>query len=294
LSSQREQEGRAETLLDACVRAAGVGAAYIRSRTGDLHAIDWQVKSRADFVSEVDTGAEERISESLLRAVPGSRVLGEELSPGASLGSGVIFIVDPLDGTTNFLHGYPQYAVSIGALVDGETLAGTVLQVPQDSLFTATRGGGAWRDGQRIRVSTNDDPLRALIGTGFPFKALHNLPEYLSQLARITAATAGVRRAGSAALDLADVACGRFEAFWELTLAPWDIAAGILMIREAGGRVTDLEGNDVEPSHTPVVASNGLMHEWMLEQVGNREPGTGNRGPEGREWEMGNGEWDSG
>ena len=274
MSSQREQSERAEKLLDACVTAARVGAEYIRSRTGDLDTIDWQVKSRADFVSDVDTGAEQRIADSLARAVPGSRVLGEELSPGAVLGSGISFVVDPLDGTTNFLHGYPQYAVSIAALADGETLAGVVLQVPHDSLFTAARGGGAWRDGARIRVSTNDDPLRALVGTGFPFKQLDNLAPYLAQLETIVAATSGVRRAGSAALDLADVACGRFDAFWELTLAPWDIAAGVLLIREAGGRVTDLEGNDVVPSHTPVVASNGVMHGWMLEALG---AGAGNR-----------------
>jgi len=272
LPSQREGRALGEHLLQACVRAARVGAEYIRARTTDLHAIDWRTKSRADFVSDVDTGAEERVTDSLTTDVPDSRVLGEELSPLAASGEGIVFIVDPLDGTTNFLHGYPAYSVSIAALAGGETLAGAVLHVPHDALFTARLGGGAHRDGAPIRVSQIAEPERALIGTGFPFKHEEYLPPYLPQFARVVTQTAGVRRAGSAALDLADVACGRFDAFWELMLAPWDMAAGLLLVREAGGRATDLDGADLAPSHSAVVASNGVMHAWMMAQLRGGDP----------------------
>ena len=267
MPSQRNNSALAKHLLEACVRAARTGADFIRERSTDLASIDWQVKSRADFVSDVDLGAEQRIADSLLSDIPDSLVLGEELSPTAERGDGVSFVVDPLDGTTNFLHGYPAYAVSIGALVGRIVVAGVVLDVPRNSLFTATAGGGAFRDGAPIRVSSIADPGRALIGTGFPFKHPHMIEPYLPQLRRIIAESAGVRRAGSAALDLADVACGRFDAFWELMLAPWDIAAGILLVREAGGRVTDPDGQDISPAHTPVVASNGILHDWLLTKL---------------------------
>ena len=187
--------------------------------------------------------------------------------PETVTGAETVFIVDPLDGTTNYLHGYPQYAVSIGAVHDGELSAGAVLDVPRNVLYVARRGAGAFRDDQPIRVSALRDPTLALIGTGFPFKHLDRLEEYLRQFTSITRGTAGIRRAGSAALDLVDVACGRFEGFWELSLAPWDIAAGLLLVREAGGRVTDLRGEEVRPRHGEVVASNGVLHDWLLEAL---------------------------
>jgi myo-inositol-1(or 4)-monophosphatase len=267
MGSQRGITGRPLELRDAAVAAAQVAADFIRARSGDLQSLDIREKQAADFVSEVDTGAETRIREVLDRLVPGALVVGEELSPSASTDGETVFVVDPLDGTTNFLHGFPAYSVSIGAMVGGEVVAGVVLDIPRGELFTATLGGGAFLDGQPMRVSSVDQPGRALVGTGFPFKNLEFLPGYLGQFDRITRAMAGVRRAGSAALDLASVACGRFDAFWELRLAPWDIAAGLLLVREAGGRVTDLEGVDIVPAHTPVVASNGGMHHWLLEML---------------------------
>jgi myo-inositol-1(or 4)-monophosphatase len=176
-----------------------------------------------------------------------------------------VFVVDPLDGTTNFLHGFPAYSVSIGAMSDGMIVAGVVLNIPYGDLYTATRGGGAFRNDEAIRVSSVSKPNRALVGTGFPFKNLEFIESYVKQFERITRAQSGVRRAGSAALDLAWLASGTFDAFWELRLAPWDIAAGLLLVREAGGRVTDLEGRDIDPVSGPVVASNGLLHEWLLD-----------------------------
>lgn len=182
-----------------------------------------------------------------------------------------MFIVDPLDGTTNFLHGFEAYSVSIGTMVDGRMVAAVVLDVPRNDLFHATVGGGAWLNDTRVSVSSVDTPGRALIATGFPFKNLDYLEDYLRQFARVTRAQAGIRRAGSAALDLAWVAAGRFDAFWEQRLAPWDMAAGMLLVREAGGRVTDVEGADLMPGHTAIVASNGRLHDWLLRTIRSAE-----------------------
>jgi len=249
------------------MEAARRAAAFIREQSRDLARIDVREKQAADFVSEVDEGAESRIRDALLEAVPGAIMVGEELSPAAAVEGDTVFVVDPLDGTTNFLHGFEAYSVSIGALVEGSLAAAVVLDVPHDDMYTATAGGGAWLNGKRMRVSHVADPGRALIGTGFPFKNLEFLDEYLGQFERMTRARCGLRRAGSAALDLAWVAAGRFDAFWEMRLAPWDIAAGLLLVREAGGRVTDLLGNDIAPAHTPTVASNAELHEWLLSTI---------------------------
>ncbi len=223
------------------------------------------VKGHADFVSDVDRTAEAAIRGILLEAFPAASIVGEELSPTDDVRRGVAFVVDPLDGTTNFLHGYPEYAVSIAAMIDGALAAGIVINVPTGERFTAIKGAGAARDGEPIRVSPITDPLRALIGTGIPFRNPDDGPLYLRQLARIMRTTSGVRRAGAAALDLCDVACGRFEAFWELMLQPWDVAAGILIVREAGGVVTDLDGRDAPIAAGAIVAGSPPMHRWLLE-----------------------------
>ena len=256
---------RANALLEASVAAARVAADFIRAREADRATLDIREKQASDFVSEVDTGAESRIREVLAKLVPGAMIVGEEMSPTASTAGETVFVVDPLDGTTNFLHGFAAYSVSIGAMSEGEVVSGVILDVPHGDLFTGTAGGGAFLDGKRIHVSQVKTPNRALVGTGFPFKNLEFLDDYLQQFERITRAQSGIRRAGSAALDLAWLACGRFDAFWELRLAPWDIAAGLVIVREAGGRVTDLVGRDIVPSSSPVVASNGHLHEWLLE-----------------------------
>lgn len=257
--------------------AAASAGRFIRDRSRELSSLVWETKSPADFVSEVDVGAE-RIVRELLTGAPlrldgvdealPVHMIGEEGTPDAEqLSDGVTWVVDPLDGTTNFLHGYPWYAVSIGALLDGVLVAGVVLNVATGETFAATAGGGATRDGMPIRVSTNTEPSRALIGTGFPFKNIDRLDLYLRQFAAITRRTAGIRRAGAAALDLCDVACGRFDGFWELTLAPWDVAAGLLIVREAGGLATDLDGREAPVAFGPIVAGSPAMHEWLLEEL---------------------------
>lgn len=250
-------------LVDVAERAAERAANYIRAaRPPDPRA--WAEKTRHDFVTQVDREAEELIAETLSGQVPGSVVVGEELSPAAEQTGKVVWLVDPLDGTTNYLHGYPQYAVSIAALVDGVLGAGVVHDVARDVSYRATRGAGAWSGGSRLVVSDVADPGRALIGTGFPFRDLENQERYLGQFAAVNRAASGIRRAGSAALDLADVAAGRLDAFWELTLAPWDVAAGVLLIREAGGIVTTLDGAEDVLGHGSLVAGNAGLHRWLM------------------------------
>lgn len=255
-------------LLATCVAAAVKGADAVRGHAQHLDRLTWEEKARADYVSAADRDSEHVVRDVIVGRHSEAAILGEELSPelaAATAANGLVFVVDPLDGTTNFLHGFPWYAVSIAALIDGELTAGVVLNVANGELFTAMAGGGSRRNGQPIRVSSITDPIRALVGTGFPFKSGGQIGEYLPQFAAVTREAAGVRRAGSAALDLSDVACGRYEAFWEIMLAPWDIAAGILLVREAGGIVTDLTGAPARVAHTGVIAGSPTMHRWLSE-----------------------------
>ena len=228
----------------------------------------WTEKSQHDFVTEVDRAAEALIAEVIMLEAPESVVVGEELSPKRVARGELVWIVDPLDGTTNFLHGYPQYAVSIGCMVDGKLAAGVIHDVCRKRTYRAIRGGGAFEEDTRLSVSAVTEPRLALIGTGFPFKALNLLHVYLAQFAAVSGAASGIRRAGAAALDLADVAAGRLDGFWELQLAPWDIAAGTLLIREAGGIVTRPNGAaDVlsNESNGSIVAGNAAMHRWLID-----------------------------
>jgi myo-inositol-1(or 4)-monophosphatase len=259
--------GERRALLATCVAAAVRGAEVIRSFARDHGSLEWEEKARTDFVSAVDRASEVAIAEVIVARHADARVVGEELAPELGAPSGLTFVADPLDGTTNYLHGFPWYCVSIAALRDGEPVAGAILNVPTGELFTATAGGGARRSGQPISVSRIDNPSRALIGTGFPFKRSDEIEPYLRVMATVMRDVAGLRRPGSAALDLADVACGRFDAFWEPRLAPWDVAAGILLVREAGGVVTDLDGAPARVVEGPLVAGNPAMHAWLLERV---------------------------
>jgi myo-inositol-1(or 4)-monophosphatase len=199
----------------------------------------------------------------LLAAEPGGRIVGEELQPEV-VTEGMVWIVDPLDGTTNFLHDFPSYAVSIAGAVDGVLEAAAIVNVPRGETYTASRGGGAWQGERRLAVSDIREPGFALIGTGFPFKDTSRIAEYLRQFSRVARQASGIRRPGAASLDLADVAAGRFDGFWEQQLSAWDIAAGALLIREAGGLVTDLGGRDIGIEHTAVVAGNPAIHAWLI------------------------------
>jgi myo-inositol-1(or 4)-monophosphatase len=257
-------------LLHLAKTAAGQAGSYLRSVDRPADPSRWTAKGARDFVTEVDRTAERMIADVLLEAEPSGQIIGEELSP-TLVTRGLVWVVDPLDGTTNFLHDFPSYAVSIAAAVDGVLEAGVVLHVTGNEIYTASRGGGAWQGERRLKVSAIEDPAFALIGTGVPFKEDSRLDEYLRQFARVAAAASGIRRPGAASLDLSDVAAGRFDGFWEQHLSAWDIAAGTLLIREAGGVITDFEGRDVGIEHTGVVAGNPAIHDWLLSAVSQRE-----------------------
>jgi myo-inositol-1(or 4)-monophosphatase len=258
-------------LLALAVRAAEAGAAVVRAGAARRTTIDWQEKGPTDFVSEVDLGAEAAILGVLRPALPGLTILAEETAAGTPpevAARGLTAVIDPLDGTTNFLHGVPEYAVSIALLWDGVPAVGVVLAVPRGECFTAVQGGGAHLNGAPIAVSRIAEPRRALIGTGFPFKDPAEIPEYQAQMSRVMAAVSGVRRPGAASLDLASVACGRFDAFWENRLSPWDFAAGMLLVTEAGGHVSTLDGSALIPTAaSSVVAGNPTMHGWLLKRL---------------------------
>lgn len=264
-----QQEHR--DLLDLAVRAANDAAAIIREAAPRVRQIDWRSKGPTDFVSEVDLAAEECILALIRRELPEAAILAEETAAEVErdrLTRGLAVVIDPLDGTTNFLHGYPEYAVSIAILQDGEPVAAVVFDVPGNERFTAIAGGGCHLNGIACRVSEISDPQRALVGTGFPFKDASDIAPYQAQMSRVMAGVSGVRRPGAASIDLASVACGRFDAFWEARLSPWDFAAGMLLVREAGGLATELDGAHLTAlAPSGVLAGNPAMHAWLRRAV---------------------------
>ena len=257
-------QGNHRALLATCVAAAARSADIIRDGAARRSSLTWESKSAFDFVSEVDRASEVALAAIITARHQEATLLAEEGSPNADATTGLVFVADPLDGTTNFLHGVPWYAVSIAALLDGVTVAGAIINAATGELFTATLGGGARRAGEPMRVSTTTEPSRALIATGFPFSREDDIEQYLPLLPPIMRATSGIRRNGAAALDLADVACGRYDAFFELRLNAWDMAAGALMVREAGGLVTKMDGAPCPVAETSILAAGPAMHAWML------------------------------
>jgi len=260
---------RADTraLLTTCVAAAARGAELVRAGAERRATLVWESKGHNDFVSEVDRASEAVIAEVVAGRHPDAILVAEEGSPNLSHSRGLVFIADPLDGTTNFLHGLPWYAVSIAALIDGEVVAAATINAANGELFTATLGGGARRAGEPIRVSPIGEPGRSLIATGFPWIDQDAIARYVKALPAVMSATAGIRRCGAAALDLAHVACGRYEAFWEPRLNAWDMAAGALLVREAGGIVTTMDGAPCPIAATSIIAGNPATHAWLLETL---------------------------
>jgi myo-inositol-1(or 4)-monophosphatase len=230
-----------QPLLNIAVRAARRAGDIIVRNVDRVSSLNVQAKGRNDFVSEIDQAAERDIIETVRRMHPDHGFLGEET--GRSGGDEYVWIIDPLDGTTNFLHGFPTFAVSIAVEYRGRLEHAVIYDPMRQELFTASRGGGAQLDGRRIRVSKQVALDGALIGTGFPYRSNARwIDEYLAMLKAVMQQTAGIRRPGAAALDLAYVAAGRIDGFWELGLNPWDTAAGTLLITEAGGRIGTLTG----------------------------------------------------
>ncbi len=234
-------------MLNIAVKAARRAGSIINRAALDRTQLEIRSKRANDFVTQVDKAAESAIIDIIRQAYPDHAILGEESGAIDGQGAGAAkseyrWVIDPLDGTTNFIHGFPQYCVSIAVQHRGATAHGVVYDPGKNELFTASKGRGAFLDDRRIRVSKCANLKDALVGTGFPFKELSRIDLYFRQLREVMQNASGVRRAGAAALDLAYVAAGRLDAFWELGLAPWDMAAGALMIQEAGGLVGDLAG----------------------------------------------------
>ena len=227
--------------LNIAVKAARRAASVINRAANQLDLLTVQSKSPNDFVTEVDRAAEQAIIEVLRDAFPGHGILAEE-SGESGPESEFTWIIDPLDGTTNFIHGMPQYAVSIAQTKNGVLEHAVVYDPNTNEMFTASRGAGAFLNDRRIRVSRRTRLNESLIGTGFPFRQFDHVDAYLAMFKELTQKTAGIRRPGAASLDLAYVAAGRFDGFWEMGLSPWDMAAGVLLIQEAGGLVSDLSG----------------------------------------------------
>lgn len=252
-------------MLTIAVRAARSAGDIILRSADSIDRIQIDQKSRNDFTSEVDRAAEQEIIKIINAAYPEHAILAEE--SGAHAGNDYVWVIDPLDGTTNFLHGVPQYAVSIALKVKGKLEVGVVYDPQRDELFTASRGGGAMLNNRKLRVTKQNSMKGALIGTGFPFKRQQYLDAYLQMFRTICIDAAGIRRAGAAALDLAYVAAGRFDGYWEIGLQEWDMAAGILLVQEAGGVVTDFSFNDNYLTSGNVIAGNPRMQQLIYQAV---------------------------
>ncbi|MGY8525147.1 inositol monophosphatase family protein [Paracidovorax citrulli] len=254
-------------MLNIAVKAARKAGSIINRASMDVDLLRVTRKQHNDFVTEVDRSAEAAIIEIIRTAYPDHAILAEE--SGQSWAEGeegheYTWVIDPLDGTTNFIHGFPQYCVSIALLHRGNPSQAVVYDPTRDELFTASKGAGAFLNNRRIRVSRRDKLADCLIGTGFPFRNLESLNAYLDVFALMTQNCAGMRRPGAAALDLAYVACGRLDGFFESGLKPWDMAAGMLLISEAGGLVGNYAGEARQLEQGEVMAGNPKAFAQMV------------------------------
>ncbi len=252
--------------LQAAIRATHAAGAITLEKFGELTHLEIQPKDFKDFVTDVDKACEAAISSIITESFPEDSMLCEEgtIINGSS---GRTWIVDPLDGTLNFIHSFPVFSISIALKEHDDLLAGVVYQPVLKELFTAERGQGAYLNGKQITVSSRTDKESFLMGTGFPFKEYHYLESYINMLKEVIHDSAGIRRAGSAALDLAYTACGRFDGFWEYKLFPWDFSAGVLLVREAGGTVTDFSGESDVFQRQSIIAGNNITHPLLLEKA---------------------------
>lgn len=253
-------------MLNIAIQAARTAGRIIVRFVDRIDAIDVSEKNRNDFVTEVDYLAEQEIIETIHKMYPDHAILAEE---SGHIGSNEdsIWIIDPLDGTTNFIHGFPQFSVSIAYRYRGRLEVGVIYDPLRQELYTATRGEGAQLNNRKIRVSQCKKLNASLIGTGFPYKKNHHFKSYLNTFEAIFPETAGVRRAGSAALDLAYVAAGRLDGFWEISLKEWDMAAGILLVQEAGGLVGDFHGENHYMDSGNLVAANPKIYKALLGMI---------------------------
>lgn len=253
--------------LNVMVKAARTAARGLIRDFGEVENLQVSIKGVSDFVSNADTKAEDIIRAELTYARPAYGWLGEESKEVIGDDATRRWIVDPLDGTTNFLHGLPHWAISIALEHKGEIVAAVILDPAKDEMFTAEKGAGAWMNGRRIRVSARRDLSECVFATGIPFGSKQTMPETIGELSRLMPQCAGVRRFGAASLDLAYVAAGRYDGYWERELNAWDVAAGLLLVREAGGYVGDINGGkDVFATGT-VLASNAEVNKKFVKAL---------------------------
>jgi myo-inositol-1(or 4)-monophosphatase len=258
--------------LDTAVAAAQAGGEALLTMAQHRETLRIEAKAESDFVTAADRASEEKIVGHILAAFPDHHILAEEQTHAAAgrqsaTPETVQWIIDPLDGTTNYIHGVPNFAISIAAKQNDEVVAGVVFDPIRRELFTATAGGGAFLNGQPIRVAESTRLRDSLIATGFPFRVRHLLPSYLRMFHEFMSAARDIRRLGAAALDLAYVAAGRFDGFWEYSLSPWDFAAGSLLVREAGGIITGFAGDENFWQTGNILASNSTLHPLMREMI---------------------------
>ena len=249
--------------LEVAVRAARAGGKILTERFGTLQRNEIQKKGKYDWVTDVDRTSEQIILRILRSSFPEHSIRAEESGISPS-GSAWQWLVDPLDGTVNYMHGFPMFAVSIALAHQGKLEVGVVFDPLRKELFTAQRGKGAWLNGKKIRVTQSRTFEDVLLSTGFPFRAKDQMDLYLASFRRVFRETGSIRRAGSAALDLSYVACGRMDGFWEMALSPWDMAAAALLIREAGGTVTDFFGEDRFLENGHILAGNPAIQKQLL------------------------------
>ena len=247
-------------LLNVMIEAARKAGRALKRDFGEVEHLQVSLKGPGNFVTAADRRAEKILHEQLTKARPGYSFLGEEGGRREGTDKTHTWIVDPLDGTSNFLHGIPQFAISIALGREDTIVAGLVYNPANDELFTAERGKGAFLNDQRLRVAARRRLVDAVISCGLPHHGMGDLALFRREFAAIQDKVAGLRRFGAAALDLAWVAAGRFDAYWERNISPWDIAAGVLLVREAGGYVTDIDGGDEMLAKGHVVAGNEPMH----------------------------------
>jgi myo-inositol-1(or 4)-monophosphatase len=253
-------------ILELARELAAAAGAIQRDRYETQFSVDTKSAS-IDLVTEVDRACEKRIVEGIQAARPGDAILAEEGHGGDDAHARYRWIIDPLDGTTNFAHGFPRFCVSIGVEREGECVVGVVYDPLLDERFEAVRGAGAWLGTRRLHVTAESDFGRALVATGFAYDVHRSEDDNLDSFRNVVKAARGIRRDGSAALDLCYVAAARLDAYWELKLHPWDVAAGFLIVEEAGGHLTDFRGGPADRSGQEVVASNGLVHQALLERI---------------------------
>lgn len=254
-------------LLNVMVQAAMKAGRSLARDFGEVQNLQVSLKGPGDYVSQADRKAEEVIFAELSKARPGYGFLMEERGVVDGDDGQHRWLVDPLDGTTNFLHGIPLFSVSIALERQGQIVAGVIYNPAMDELYTAERGGGAFMNDRRLRVSARTKLADCVIGTGVPHLGRPNHGKYLVELRNVMAEVSGIRRLGSAALDLAYVAAGRMDGFWEVGLNPWDMAAGILLVREAGGFVTDFDGGQTMLDNGDIAAGNEAIHRALLKTV---------------------------